>query len=136
MTLSLRSDANDRTDRKKIGGNGISMISSEAKILGEPMTNQVIKDILSGLRAALKRADLWDSLDYFKISTAMQGKEEAPFPRFNWLSCAPVSSGGQHYIYIGTVFNGRHRLVFVGKTSKGFESACAVANRCARELGA
>jgi hypothetical protein len=66
----------------------------------------------------------------------MQKRENAPFPSFEWLSCAPVTSGGNHYIYIGTVFKGRYNLIFVGKTSQGFQAACEVANRCARELGA
>lgn len=100
------------------------------------MVKRLVKDVHSELSAALKDAGLWDNLDYFEISKAMQKKQDALFPNFEWLSCAPVTSGGQHYVYIGTVFNGRHNLIFVGKISKGFEGACEVANRCARELGA
>jgi hypothetical protein len=97
---------------------------------------RLVKDVHSELREALKGASLWDSLDYFEISLGMQKRENAPFPSFEWLSCAPVTNGEKHYIYIGTVFNGRHNLIFVGKTSKGFQAACDVANRCAHELGA
>ena len=97
---------------------------------------RLVKDVHSELRAALEGANLWDSLDYFEISMAMQKRQKALFPNFEWLSCAPVTSGQHHYVYIGTVLNGRHNLIFVGKTSKGFKTACEVANRCARELGA
>lgn len=98
--------------------------------------NRLVKDVHAELRATLMGAGLWDSLDYFEISKAMQKKQNTLFPHFEWLSCAPVTSGGNHYVYIGTVFNGRHNLVFVGKTSEGFDRACEVANRCALELGA
>jgi len=112
------------------------MIPNEANIDGEGLTKRLVKEVHAELMAALRGASLWDSLDYFTISMGMQKRENAPFPSFEWLSCAPVTSGGHHYVYIGTVFKGRHNLIFVGKTSKGFQAACEVANRCARELGA
>lgn len=97
---------------------------------------RLVKDVHSELRTALRGASLWESLDYFEISMAMQKRGNGSFPSFEWLSCAPVTSGGNHYIYIGTVSKGRHNLIFVGKTSKGFQTACEVANMCAHELGA
>jgi hypothetical protein len=112
------------------------MKTTGVKIGEERLTKSRVKDVYCELTAALKGASLWDSLDYFEISMAMQKRQDALFPRFEWLSCAPVTSAGRHYVYIGAIFNGRHQLVFVGKTSKGFESACEVANKCARELGA
>jgi hypothetical protein len=112
------------------------MITTAVKTDGEGLTSRLVKDVHAELRTALMGARLWDRLDYFEISNTMQKRQNALFPRFEWLSCAPVTCGGQHYVYIGTVFNGRHNLVFVGKTSEGFESACEVANLCARELGA
>jgi hypothetical protein len=112
------------------------MKTTAVKIVEEGLAKRLVKDVHCELTAALKGASLWDSLDYFEISMGMQKRQDAPFPRFEWLSCAPVTSGGHHYVYIGAVFNGRHNLIFVGKTSKGFERACEVANRCARELGA
>jgi hypothetical protein len=112
------------------------MIPTEAKIVAEGLGKRLVKEVHAELRAALRGANLLDSLDYFEISMGMQKRENAPFPSFEWLSCAPVTSGGNHYIYIGTVFKGRYNLIFVGKTSQGFQAACEVANRCARELGA
>lgn len=112
------------------------MRSTAVKIDGEGATEGLVKDVHSHLMTALKRAHLWDSLDYFEISMGMQKRQDASFPSFQWISCAPVTKGGHHYIYIGTVLNGRHNLIFVGKTSEGFERACEVANSCARELGA
>ncbi len=103
---------------------------------GEALNKRLVKDVHAELSAVLKGASLWDGLDYFEISTGMQKREKAPFPSFEWLSCAPVTSGGHHYVYIGTVFKGRHNLIFVGRTSKGFEAACELANRCAHALGA
>jgi hypothetical protein len=112
------------------------MKTSTVSIDGEGLAKRLVKDVHTELRSALKGASLLDSLDYFEIAVSMQKRQNAPFPSFDWLACAPVTSGGHHYVYIGTVFNGRHNLIFVGKTSKGFERACEVANRCARELGA
>jgi hypothetical protein len=112
------------------------MIQTEVKVDEAGLTKRLIKDVHAELEAALRGASLWDSLDYFEISISMKKRENAPFPRFEWLSCAPVTSDGHHYIYIGTVSKGRHNLVFVGKTSKGFQTACEVANRCAHELNA
>ncbi len=112
------------------------MLATEDKIDGEGLTKRLVRDVHAELRAVLKGASLWDNLDYFEISMGMQKREKAPFPSFEWLACAPVTSGGCHYIYIGTVFKGRYNLIFVGKTSKGFQVACEVANRCAEELGA
>ncbi len=112
------------------------MIQSAVKIGAEGSAQRLVKDVHAELRAALKGASLWDILDYFEISMGMQKRANAVFPSFEWLSCAPVSSGGHHYIYIGAVLRGRHNLIFVGRTSKGFQAACEVANRCAHELGA
>lgn len=112
------------------------MLATEDKIEGDGLTKRLVKDVHAELSAVLKGASLWDSLDYFEISMGMQKREKAPFPSFEWLACAPVTSGSGHYIYIGTVSKGRYNLIFVGKTSKGFQAACEVANRCARELGA
>jgi|GEM_PF-911502 len=111
-------------------------MSTEATNSLEGLSQKILKEVHAELSEALRGASLWDSLDYFEISTAMQKRENSPFPSFQWLSCAPVTSGGNHYVYIGTVSRGRHNLVFVGKTSQGFQAACAVANECARELGA
>jgi len=102
----------------------------------EGLTKRLVKDVHAELSAVLKGASLWDALDYFEISMGMQKREKSPFPSFEWLSCAPVTSGGHHYVYIGTVFRGRYNLIFVGRTSKGFNAACQVANKCAHELGA
>ena len=112
------------------------MISTEVKTDGGALTKRLVKDVHADLAAALRRASLWDSLDYFEISLAVRKRPNALFPGFEWLSCAPVTSDGHHYIYIGTVTKGRHNLIFVGKTSKGFQAACDVANMCAHELGA
>lgn len=112
------------------------MLATADKIDGHGSSKRLVKDVHAELTAVLKGASLWDSLDYFEISMGMEKREEAPFPSFEWLACAPVTSGGRHYIYIGTVSKGRYNLIFVGKTSKGFQAACEVANRCARELGA
>jgi len=113
-----------------------NMITTAVRIDEEGLAKRLVKDVHAELRTALERARLWDRLDYFEISTSMQKRQNGPFPRFEWLSCAPVTRGGQHYVYIGTVCNGRHSLIFVGKTSNGFERACEVANLCACELGA
>ncbi len=112
------------------------MKTAAVKIDGGGLARRLVKDVYSELRSALKEASLWDSLDYFEISLAMRKKQDGMFPSFDWIACAPVTSGGYHYVYVGTVFNGRHNLIFVGKTSKGFGTACDVANMCARELRA
>jgi len=112
------------------------MIPTEINIDREVLGGRLVKDVHTELKAALTGAKLWDTLDYFEISLAMRQRPNALFPGFEWLSCAPVTSDGHHYIYIGTVSKGRHNLIFVGKTSKGFEAACEVANMCAHELGA
>jgi hypothetical protein len=112
------------------------MVTTTVKIDEEGLTKRLVSDVHAHLRTALAGATLWDSLDYFEISAAMKKRENTTFPSFEWLSCAPVTSNGNHYIYIGTVMKGRHNLIFVGKTSRGFQAACAVANTCAHELGA
>jgi len=112
------------------------MITTAVKVEKEGLVERLVKDVHAELRTALKGSRLWDDLDYFEIAMAMQKRQNASFPRFDWLSCAPDTRGGNHYVYIGTVLNSRHNLVFVAKTSKGFEGACEVANLCARELGA
>lgn len=112
------------------------MIQTAVKIGDEGLAQRLVKDVHAELRTALEGASLWDTLDYFEISMAMQKRAKAVFPSFEWLSCAPVSSAGHHYVYIGAVFKGRYNLIFVGRTSKGFQAACEVANRCAYELGA
>lgn len=112
------------------------MITTAVKIENEGLVERPVKEVHAKLRSALKGARLWDVLDYFEIALGMQKRQNASFPRFDWLSCAPVTSAGNHYVYVGTVLNGRHNLIFVGKTSKGFKGACEVANLCARELGA
>jgi hypothetical protein len=139
MTISGSCRDAECIEDKNAGGNRRAkktVLPTEATGSPEELSKQLVKEVHAQLSAALRGASLWDSLDYFEISTAMQKRENAPFPTFQWLSCAPVTSGGHHYIYIGTVCRGRHNLVFVGKTSKGFQAACAVANRCAHELGA
>jgi hypothetical protein len=112
------------------------MKTTAVNIAEEGLGARPVKDVRQDLTEALKGASLWDCLDYFELSKAMQKRQNALFPRYEWISCAPVTSGSHHYVYIGAVFNGRHNLVLVGRTSKGFERACQVANRCARELGA
>ncbi len=112
------------------------MTPTKVKTDGEALTKRLVKDVHAELSAALRNASLWDNLDYFEISVAMKKRENSAFPNFQWLSCAPVTSDGQHYVYIGTVSKGRHNLIFVGKTSKGFQAACDVANKCAQELKA
>jgi hypothetical protein len=134
--ISDHAGALGRVDLKRSAPDKRTTTQTETKTAGSALTKRLVKEVHAELSAALKGASLWDSLDYFEISMAMQKRENAPFPGFEWLSCAPVTSGGHHYIYIGTVFKGRHNLLFVGKTSKGFQAACEVANRCARELGA
>ncbi len=112
------------------------MVSTAVKIDREGLGERLVKDVHAELKTALTSANLWDSLDYFEISLAMRKRPNALFPGFEWLSCAPVTSDGHHYIYIGTVSRGRHNLIFVGKTSRGFQTACEVANMCAHELRA
>jgi hypothetical protein len=112
------------------------MIPTEVKTDRGALTKRLVKDVHADLTAALRGASLLDNLDYFEMSIAMKKRENAPFPNFEWISCAPVSNEGYHYVYIGTVSKGRHNLIFVGKTSKGFQAACEVANMCAHELKA
>jgi hypothetical protein len=104
---------------------------------GGSLNRRHIKDVHADLKAALIGFGLNDSLDYFEIAVGKRKREDAPFPQFEWLSCSPVTGkAGGHYIYIGTVSKNRHNLVFVGKTSKGFQVACEIANLCARQLSA
>jgi hypothetical protein len=112
------------------------MIPTEVNSDGGALTKRLVKDVHADLKAALREASLWDSLDYFEIAIGKKKTENVPFPSFEWLSCSPVKNEGHHYIYIGTVSRGRHNLVFVGRTSKGFQVACEVANKCALELNA
>ena len=110
---------------------------SQVKIGGGSLTGRSVGAIYADLTAALKNAGLWDCLDYFKISLAMKKRENSPFPNFEWLSCSPVTGeSGGHYVYVGTIAKSRYSLVFVGKTLKGFQAACEVANMCAGELRA
>ena len=126
----------DWVNRKKSASTDGSIKSTKVNSKGKVLTKRLVKDVFSALNTTLKGGNLWDSLNYFEISKAMQKRQNVSFPSFEWLSCAPVSSGGNQYVYIGTVFKGRHNLMFVGRNSKGFDRACEVANRCARELGA
>jgi len=103
---------------------------------GRPI-RRPIKDVHADLKMALTNFGLNDSLDYFEIAIGKKKSENVPFPEFEWLSCSPVTGkAGGHYIYIGTVSKNRHNLVFVGKTSKGFQVACEIANMCAEQLSA
>jgi hypothetical protein len=125
-------------DSAILGSTGLrrTMIANAVKIDGEGLAERLVKDVHTDLEAALRGADLWDSLDYFEISMAMQKRANGLFPSFEWLACAPVTSAGHHYVYVGTVFKGRYNLIFVGKTSRGFRAACEIANICAHELRA
>lgn len=136
LMVSNQVVSSDWTKRTKTASTEGSSISIQANSNAMVLTKMLVKDVFSLLRSALKAADLWDSLDYFKISKVMQKRQDALFPSFEWISCAPVTSGGNHYVYIGTIYKGRHNLIFVGKTLKGFDKVCEVANKCARELGA
>jgi len=112
------------------------MIKIEANDGGR-LHRRHIKDVHADLKTALTSFGLDDSLDYFEIAIARKKMEDVPFPQFEWLSCSPVTGkAGGHYIYIGTVSKNRHNLVFVGKTSKGFQVACEIANMCAKQLSA
>ncbi|MGA8832005.1 MAG: hypothetical protein ACLQT6_05480 [Desulfomonilaceae bacterium] len=96
-----------------------------------------VKDIHADLQAVLEAVGLWDCLDYFEIAIGKKKTENVLFPDFEWLSCSPVTSGGGgHCIHIGTISKGRYSLIFVGKTSEGFPTACEISNTCAKELGA
>jgi hypothetical protein len=113
------------------------MVMIDADKDGRTLIRRPVKDIHADLKTALKRFGLYDSLDYFEIAIAKKRTENVLFPQFEWLSCSPVSGkAGGHYIYVGAVSKNRHNLIFVGKTSKGFQAACDVANRCAQELRA
>lgn len=104
---------------------------------GGRLIRRPIKDVHADLKMALARLGLNDSLDYFEIAIGKKKTETVPFPAFEWLSCSPVTGkAGGHYIYVCTVSKNRHNLVFVGKTSKGFQAACEVANMCAEQLSA
>jgi hypothetical protein len=101
------------------------------------LTKRLVKDIHADLKLALASDGLLSGLDYFEIAIGKRKTEKVPFPRFEWLSCTAVTGkAGGHYIYVGTVSQNRHNLVFVGKTSKGFQAACEVANMCAKQLSA
>ncbi len=113
------------------------MVMIEANKDGRALTRRPVKDIHADLETALKRFGLYDSLDYFEIAIAKKRTENVLFPQFEWLSCSPVTGiAGGHYIYVGTVAKSRHNLIFVGKTSKGFQVACDIANMCAEQLSA
>ncbi|MBI5252129.1 MAG: hypothetical protein HY912_21755 [Desulfomonile tiedjei] len=104
---------------------------------GGRLTRRPIKDVHADLKAALIGFGLNDSLDYFEIAIGKKKVENVLFPEFEWLSCSPVTcKAGGHYIYVGAVLKNRHNLVFVGKTSKGFQVACEIANLCAEQLSA
>lgn len=107
--------------------------SNDGKI---DLTKRLAKDVLADLNVALKKAGLWEDVEYFELSIAMKKRDNSAFPNYEWLSCAPVTNDGRHYVYIGAVSKGRHNLVFVGKTSNGFSTACKIANMCAVELQA
>ncbi|MBI5249436.1 MAG: hypothetical protein HY912_08070 [Desulfomonile tiedjei] len=112
------------------------MVIIEASDRGR-LIRRPIKDVHADLKTALTRSGLDDSLDYFEIAIGKKKTENVPFPQFEWLSCSPVTGkAGGHYIYVGTVSKNRHSLVFVGKTSKGFQAACEIANMCAEQLSA
>lgn len=113
------------------------MIPIEVKDDGGRLTRRSVQDIYADLTAALRSAGLWGCLDYFEISIAMKRREDTPFPNFEWLSCSPVTGGaGGNYIHVGTISKSKYSLIFVGKTSQGLQTACEVANMCARELSA
>ena len=104
---------------------------------GERLIRRPLKDVHADLMTVLTGFGLNDSLDYFEIAIGKKKTENVPFPDFEWLSCSPVTGkAGGHYIYIGTVSKNRHNLVFVGKTSKGFQVACEIAKMCAKQLSA
>ncbi len=113
------------------------MIPIEVKDAGGRFTKRLVKDIHSDLKAALMSDGLMGGLDYFEIAIGKKKTENVLFPAFDWLSCSAVTGkAGGHYIYVGTVSKNRHSLIFVGKTSKGFQAACEVANVCAEKLSA
>lgn len=113
------------------------MIVMEAENGGGRLCRRPVKDVHADLKTALVESGIYDSLDYFEIATGKKKTENGPFPEFEWLACSPVTGkAGGHYIYIGTISKGRHNLLFVGKTSKGFQVACEAANFCAQQLSA
>lgn len=104
---------------------------------------KTIKEVYDELCARLKFEDMFPD-EYFEISASIKykyetgkEKENAPFPEFRFIACYPVTGGSEgHYIHIDVVKDGKHEPIFLGKTFKGFERACEIANACSRHLGA
>lgn len=113
------------------------MIPIEEKNDEGKITRRFLEDIHADLKAFLKIPGLWECLDYFEIAIGKKKRENFRLPHFDWLSCSPVAGrNGSHYIHIGTITKGRYSLIFEGRTSKGFQAACEVANLCAEQLRA
>jgi len=76
----------------------------------------------------LKEQGLFDELDYFTIENAL--KTETPFPRWRWIACYAVVGGNEgHYIHVDAITSeGKHIMIFTGKTFSGMDFALKVSN--------
>ena len=79
----------------------------------------------------LKEQGLLDELDYFTIEYVLKAERATtPFPRWRWIACYAVVGGNEgHYIHVDAITSeGKHIMVFTGKTFSGMDFALKVSN--------
>lgn len=108
--------------------------------------NRTVGEVFKELQERLKDEGLLPE-EYFDLvyDSVAWPKPEAEFPRCRVIACYPVTGRSEgHYIHIDALVarHGKDSFLieavplFLGKTFQGFEFAAAVANACARHLGA
>lgn len=109
------------------------------RYLGNRTVGEVYRELVERLEA--------DGLlpeEYFDVvyESPVRRRLDAEFPRYRVLACYPVTGRSEgHYIHVDAFVEDesggiRPVSVFLGKTFRGFGFAAAVANACARHLGA
>ena len=113
--------------------------------------NNSIKEVYKQLKDRLEKDGLLPD-EYFSVSCGSDYHEDAPFPEsYRWIACYAVTGDSEGaYIHVDVLvpreMPGRvnaltkvfleSRMLFLGKTFKGFDFAARVAAACAKHLGA
>jgi hypothetical protein len=96
--------------------------------------NKTIEEVFKELCKKLKNDGCFPD-GYFNICYP-ESDYSNEFPPYHCIACFPISDNNKHFIRVEVILNEKRRLVFLGKTLKGFEFACKIANSCAKHLGA
>ena len=98
-----------------------------------------VSEILGELNARLDAEGMRPEEYGFGLSASREIENGGEWPlHYAWVACYAVTGGSEgHYIHIDVITrDDTRRLITLGKTFEGMDRALAIANACARHLGA